>query len=103
MYIVYHDGTSPTSGGAGPALVKLTDHNDRPERQGSDASFHRVRLNPVFPNLVYYRYNETRDNWIIDWTKPKPKGVLFNETKLSVHASWTPDGTKVAGRIEIAR
>ena len=98
MYLVYHDGTSPTRGGAGPAVVKPKDHNDLSQSQGHDGSFHRVRLNPVFPNLVYYRYNETRDNWVIDWTAPKPKGVLFNETKLSVHASWTPDGTKVAGK-----
>ncbi len=98
MYVVYHDGTSPKSGGAGPALVGLTDNKDRPERQEHDTSFHRARLNPVFPNLIYYRRNGTMDNWVIDWTEPKPASILFNETTLSVHAIWTPDGTKIAGK-----
>ncbi len=98
MYVIYHDGTSPKSGGAGPELVGLTDNKERPERPGQDSSFHRARLNPVFPNLIYYRRNGTRDNWVFDRTAPEPASVLFNETTLSVHALWTPDGTKIAGR-----
>lgn len=97
MLVVHHDGTSPR-GGPGPATITLTDLDQHPERRERDTSFHRARLNPVYPNLVYYRRNGIRDNWVIDWTAAEPRSVLFNDTTLSVHSGWTPDGLKVAGK-----
>lgn len=99
LYLVNHDGSSPLGGAAGPMRVNLTDLDEFPGRRGEkDVSFHRIRLNPVFPNIIYYRRNGVKDNWIIDWTQTKPRSTLFNRQTKAFHSVWTPDGTRLAGK-----
>ncbi len=95
-YLVYHDGTRP-GGGNGPLQARLTDLSDFPERRKKDTSFHRIRLNPVFPYLLYYRRNGVKDNWAIDLSSASPRSMRITDYQASIHATWSADGRILAG------
>ena len=76
---------------------QLTDLDDFPERKAEDTSFHRIRLNPVFPNLLYYRRNGVSDNWLVDLSQPQPRSRRISDYKKSIHATWSADGQVLAG------
>lgn len=94
-YLVYDDGMSP-SGANGPLVAPLTDLTDFPERGDEDTSFHRIRLNPMFPHLLYYRRNG-KDNWVIDLSLTHPRSRSVTDYKKSIHATWSADGRILAG------
>jgi hypothetical protein len=91
VHLVYHDGTSP----AGTA--NLTDLIEFPERRGADTSFHRLRVNPVFPHLLYYRRNGVKDNWVVDLSERPMKSRRISTYSASIHATWSGDGRILAG------
>ena len=64
------------------------------------SSFHRIRLNPAFANLLYYRRNGVRDNWAVDLFAPAPKSRRITDYQASIHATWTPDGRILAGSMK---
>ena len=80
-----------------PITAKLTDLDDFPERKAEDTSFHRIRLNPVFPNLLYYRRNGVSDNWLVDLSQPQPRSRRISGYTKSIHATWSADGQVLAG------
>jgi len=96
VHLVFEDGSSP-NGPAGTAIAPLTDLTDYPERREEDTSFHRIRLNPAFPNLLYYRRNGIRDNWVIDLSEARPKSRRITDWTASIHATWSTDGQTLAG------
>ncbi len=97
LYVIWHDGTAP-NGGHEPQAIPLTDSE-------KEASFHRVRLNPRFSNLILYRHNPLHDKatdgasrnlWVIDWTASPLKPVQWHDHAKGPHMLWTPDGQHVA-------
>jgi len=69
--------------------------------------FHRMRLNPVFPNKVWYKRDAANPNpngtatpeiWVADITAPT---VVYNAAIVggagvaADHNSWSPDGTTI--------
>lgn len=97
LYLIWHDGAAP-GGGREPRAVPLTN----PEAK---SSFHRVRLNPRFSNLIMYRRNPpnskaedgaSRNLWVIDWTVSPAKSVQWHDDAKGPHMLWTPDGRHVA-------
>jgi len=99
VWLVYDDGKGP-GGNRGPTSAPLTDLADFPERRQSETSFHRIRLNPAFANLLYYRRNGVRDNWAVDLFAPAPKSRRITDYQASIHATWTPDGRILAGSMK---
>ncbi len=96
VYLVHDDGTSP-AGGRVPYAAPLTDLADFPSRKEEDPSFHRIRLNPVFPHLLYYRRNGVKDNWVIDLSQARPVSRRITDYAASIHATWSADGSILAG------
>lgn len=94
--LVYDDGRAP-DGTSAPMSARLTDLAEFPERREEDTSFHRIRLNPAFARLLYYRRNGVKDNWVVDWPEPRPKSRRITDYKASIHATWSPDGRTWAG------
>ena len=90
VFLFYEDGKQLV-----PA--PLTDLEEFPERKTEDTSFHRIRLNPVFPSLLYYRRNGVSDNWIIDFSAPQPRSRRISDYTKSIHATWSADGRVLAG------
>jgi hypothetical protein len=97
LYLVWHDGTAPY-GGQEPQAIPLTDTE-------KESSFHRIRLNPRFSNLIMYRQNPlnskakdgaSKNLWVIDWTVSPLKSVQWHDHAKGPHMLWTPDGQHVA-------
>ncbi|HMD85798.1 MAG TPA: choice-of-anchor D domain-containing protein [Terriglobia bacterium] len=87
----------------GTALPDLT----LPDPENTDV-FHRMRLNPVFPNILWYKRDDPAPNpngkaqteiWVIDLNNPDTVYSLSGSTgpKSAAidHASWSNDGTKL--------
>ncbi|MGH8135083.1 MAG: hypothetical protein ACRER4_01950 [Steroidobacteraceae bacterium] len=101
LYIVREDGTSAI--GAGPQPVALNDAD-------SSLPFHRIRLNPVYPHLLFYRREGKAEGivtvgrlpprmYIADLRSSRPRGVKLFRDGSDVnpeHPGWTPDGRKIA-------
>ena len=90
VFLFHDDGKQPVT-------AQLTDLDDFPERKAEDMSFHRIRLNPVFPNLLYYRRNGVSDNWLVDLSQPQPRSRRISGYTKSIHATWSADGRMLAG------
>jgi hypothetical protein len=101
VHRVYDDGTLIT-----PDPITLQD----PEN--TDV-FHRMRLNPKFPNIMWYKRDAPSPNpagnaqeeiWIVDLNNPGTFYSLSGSTGPTSpaidHASWSNDGTKL-GYIEV--
>ncbi len=99
LYVVRDDGKS--AAGNGPQAVPLDD----PDR---GLSFHRLRLDPVYPHIVFYR-RETKTAgarepgapprlamYLADLRATPPRGVPFAPADGASHPGWTPDGQKIA-------
>ena len=65
--------------------------------------FHRMRLNPVFPNIMWYKRDAPLPNpngvaepeiWVIDLNSPNTVYSLTG-TLAADHNAWSPDGTKI--------
>jgi len=103
LYLVYDDGTAPCQS-THPYLVPLHDRN-------AADSFHRVRLNPVFSNLILFRRDCRHQGgcssqggaapqmYVTDWTvhpeHPMTRKFYNRDDKGGGHEQWTPDGTKI--------
>jgi hypothetical protein len=101
LYIVWEDGSSKV--GARPQAVALDDVDN-------DLPFHRVRLNPVYPHILFYRREAKADPnatvgrlaprmYVADLRSHSPQGVkLFRDEGdvQSSHPGWTSDGLKIA-------
>jgi hypothetical protein len=87
----------------GTALADLT----LPDPENTDV-FHRMRLNPVFPNIMWYKRDQPPPNpngdaqteiWVIDLNHPGTVYSLSGSTGPKSpgidHASWSNDGTKL--------
>jgi len=87
----------------GSALPDLTLPD--PENTGV---FHRMRLNPVFPNILWYKRDQPAPNpngvaqteiWVIDLNNPgtvySVSGSTGPNSPAIDHASWSNDGTKL--------
>jgi len=87
----------------GTALPDLT----LPDAENTDV-FHRMRLNPVFPNILWYKRDQPPPNsngnaqaeiWVIDLNHPGTVYSLSGSTGPTSpgidHASWSNDGTKL--------
>ncbi len=90
VHLIYHDGT-------GEREAALTDLAEFAERRGEDTSFHRIRLNPVFPHLLYYRRNGVKDNWVVDLAGGGAPSRRISDYTASIHATWSGDGRTLAG------
>jgi hypothetical protein len=97
LYVIRQDGTAP-NGRREPQVIPLTDTE-------KDASFHRIRLNPRFSNLIMYRRNPlnskatdgaSKNLWVIDWVASSPQSILWHDNAKGPHMLWTPDGQHVA-------
>ena len=65
--------------------------------------FHRIRLNPMFPNIMWYKRDAPLPNpngdaepeiWVIDLNSPKTVYSLTG-TLAADHNAWSPDGTQI--------
>jgi hypothetical protein len=65
--------------------------------------FHRMRLNPVFPNVLWYKRDQPLPNpdgaaepeiWVVNLNSPNTVYSLSGSTPAD-HASWSPDGTEI--------
>ncbi len=87
----------------GTALPDLT----LPDPENADV-FHRMRLNPVFPNILWYKRDQPAPNpngtaqteiWVIDLNQPGTVYSLSGSTGPNSpaidHAAWSNDGTKL--------
>jgi hypothetical protein len=87
----------------GTALPDLT----LPDPENADV-FHRMRLNPVFSNILWYKRDQPPPNtngnaqteiWVIDLNNPNTVYSLSGSTGPNSpaidHASWSNDGTKL--------
>jgi len=87
----------------GTALPDLT----LPDPENTDV-FHRMRLNPDFPNIMWYKRDQPPPNtngnaqaeiWVIDLNNPSTVYSLSGSTGPNSpaidHASWSNDGTKL--------
>jgi hypothetical protein len=61
--------------------------------------FHRVRLNPVCPNILMYRRdngsNAEPDVWVVDLDAATPMPRSINGATDANHQMWSPDGARV--------
>jgi hypothetical protein len=97
LHRVYDDGTLLS-----PDPITL------PDPENADV-FHRMRLNPVYPNIMWYKRDQPAPNpngvaqpeiWIVDLNNP---GTVYSLMAASTtpsnpgvdHASWSNDGTKL--------
>ncbi|SPE31568.1 conserved exported hypothetical protein [Candidatus Sulfopaludibacter sp. SbA3] len=65
--------------------------------------FHRIRLNPVFPNIVWYKRDQPLPNpdgvaepeiWVVDLRSPNTVYSLTG-TLAADHNAWSPDGRQI--------
>jgi len=65
--------------------------------------FHRIRLNPVFPNIMWYKRDQPLPNpsgiampeiWVVDLNFPD-RVYSLTGTLAADHNSWSPDGTQI--------
>lgn len=101
LYIVFSDGTAP-GGSKKPVEIGLAD-------EAKDVSFHRIRLNPVYSNILMYRRNKAPKGqkekgesdpahkmFVIDWTKAdKGPVVWYDHKKGGSHPAWNSGGESV--------
>jgi hypothetical protein len=65
------------------------------------STFHRIRLNPQFPNILAYKRNgtgttATPELWLMDLNDPTVVyNVVNGTTHQAGHPIWSPDGTKL--------
>ena len=73
-----------------------------PDRQSAQI-FHRIRLNPVFPNIVCFKRDMPLPNpngvalpeiWVVDLNAPNTAYSVTGSVPAD-HASWSNDGTKL--------
>jgi hypothetical protein len=82
----------------------LPDVNLPDEQNGQD--FHRVRLDPKFPNIIFYRRNapgshdNTESLYIVDLNDPKKAYDLAQSFRKIIHPLWSPDGTQLGFKAE---
>ena len=97
LYVVRDDGKNPRSPSETGALdVPL----DEPE---AGLGWHRVRMNPSFPNLIFFRHEApakqvpTKNYYVLDWSKSvTPHAVTWCDDCSGSHPTWTPDGRRTA-------
>jgi uncharacterized protein (TIGR03437 family) len=65
--------------------------------------FHRIRLNPVFPNILWYKRDQPLPNpdgvaepeiWVVDLRSPKTVYSLTGSLAAD-HNAWSPDGRQI--------
>ena len=65
--------------------------------------FHRIRLNPVFPNIMWYKRDQPQPNpsgiampeiWVVDLNFPDRVYSLTGSVPAD-HNAWSPDGTQI--------
>ena len=65
--------------------------------------FHRIRLNPVFPNIMWYKRDQPLPNpngiampeiWVVDLSSPSKVYSLTGSVPAD-HNAWSPDGTEI--------
>ena len=97
LYVIQANGQGP-NGKPGPQEIQLND----PEVENT---FHRIRLNPKYSNLIFYRRNAKKQEalassspnlWVTDWSKPTEKPTLWHNQAKGVHMVWTPEGENIA-------
>src|SRR5271157_5491061 len=65
--------------------------------------FHRIRLNPVFPNILWYKRDQPlpnpdgvamREIWVVNLNSPNTVYSLTGSLAAD-HNAWSPDGTQI--------
>lgn len=79
--------------------IKLPDaENDQP--------FHRIRLNPKFPHIVFYRRNQSGSHfnsnglYVVDLNDPRVSYNVATEFSRIGHMLWSPDGLQIGFNAE---
>jgi len=101
LYIVFSDGAAP-DGSKPPLEIELAD-------EGKNISFHRIRLNPAYSNILMYRRNKAPKGqkeksesdpahkmFVVDWKKADKRPVAwYDHEKGGPHPAWSSDGEKI--------
>ncbi len=75
-----------------------------PQQGGTETTFHRLRLNPRFPNLLFYKWNQPNNTvgekelWLLDLDHPQVAynvDTAFGSLSAVSHPVWAPDGTQI--------
>lgn len=88
IQLALEDGTGP-GGSASPSALALPDAGIP---DGGSPGFHRVRLNPRFPHLLFYRWEGSNEIVIFDSRMNRWSSF---DMGASSHPMWHPDGTRI--------